>query len=233
MKTEKREVRFSRRGFLLAAAAFCLAPLARARGEAKKIIVLVKNKIPVKKTVPVTPPGSISLERFSHTCIACHLCVAACPSQVIQPAAARLGSGGIFLPRLDNEKGYCTYECIRCGEVCPSGAILPLAQKEKKRVQIGKVHFIRENCIVITQGTVCAACAEHCPTKAVDIIPGSNPPVPVVNQEICVGCGACEYACPSKPHKSIYVEGNRVHQEAKPPKKKKLKAPDPAADFPF
>jgi len=223
----------SRRSFLLAAGTLCVAAAQWAYAGGKKNIVLVKNKIPVHKTVTVTPPGSKSIDHFSHACIACHLCVSACPSQVIQGAANRYSGTGLFLPYLDNEKGYCTYECNRCGEVCPSGAILPLPLKEKQRVQIGKVHFIRENCIVITQGTVCAACSEHCPTKAVDIIPGSKPPVPVINQNICVGCGACEYACPAKPHKSIYVDGNPVHLKADKPKKTKLKAPKPDEDFPF
>ena len=40
--------------------------------------------------------------------------------------------------------------------------------------------------------------------------------LPKVNPEICVGCGGCEYVCPAKPYKAIYIEGNAVQQEAKP-----------------
>ena len=34
------------------------------------------------------------------------------------------------------------------------------------------------------------------------------PRVPVVNEERCIGCGACEYVCPSRPDAAIYVEGH-------------------------
>ena len=32
----------------------------------------------------------------------------------------------------------------------------------------------------------------------------------------CIGCGACENLCPARPFSAIYIEGNPVHQEAKP-----------------
>jgi ferredoxin len=31
--------------------------------------------------------------------------------------------------------------------------------------------------------------------------------IPEINQDICVGCGACESVCPAIPYKAIYVEG--------------------------
>jgi len=37
-----------------------------------------------------------------------------------------------------------------------------------------------------------------------------------VNPDICVGCGGCEYVCPVRPFRAIYIEGNPVYQEAKP-----------------
>ena len=39
------------------------------------------------------------------------------------------------------------------------------------------------------------------------------PMIPVVNEEKCIGCGACEYVCPSRPFSAIYVEGHEVHKE--------------------
>lgn len=41
--------------------------------------------------------------------------------------------------------------------------------------------------------------------------------IPEVNNDICIGCGACEYPCPTKPYKAIYVDGNPVHLEAEKP----------------
>ena len=36
--------------------------------------------------------------------------------------------------------------------------------------------------------------------------------IPVVNEEMCIGCGACENLCPSRPFPAIYVEGHEVHR---------------------
>lgn len=36
--------------------------------------------------------------------------------------------------------------------------------------------------------------------------------IPVVNVERCIGCGACEHVCPSRPNSAIFVEGHEVHQ---------------------
>ena len=31
--------------------------------------------------------------------------------------------------------------------------------------------------------------------------------IPAVNENKCIGCGACEYVCPARPLSAIYVEG--------------------------
>ena len=37
--------------------------------------------------------------------------------------------------------------------------------------------------------------------------------MPVVNEEQCIGCGACEYLCPSRPVSAITVNGLSTHIE--------------------
>ncbi len=188
---------------------------------------------PVVKEYPVSPPGSGSLEHFNDRCTACHLCVSACPSHVIKPAFLHYGLAGIMQPRLDYHASYCNFDCVVCTEVCPTGALRPISLEEKHTLQLGKVKFIKQNCIVFTDGTDCGACAEHCPTKAVSMRPfRGNLFLPEINPDICVGCGACEYACPTSP-KSIFVEGNPVHEVADKPVIEALEQPDPEEDFPF
>ena len=180
-----------------------------------------------------SPPGSFSIDHFNSSCTACSLCVAACPTKVLQPAVLQYGLNGIMQPYMDFNSGFCNYDCTRCSEVCPAGAILQTGIDAKRRIQTGKSVFVKENCITYTNGTDCGACSEHCPTKAVHMVPfRNNLVIPEVNTNICTGCGACEYACPVRPFKAIYIEGNGLHETAALPEvkeKKTVREPD----FPF
>jgi ferredoxin len=192
------------------------------------------NSLKIQKQHPVCPPGSISLEHFNHDCTACHLCVSACPTKVLQPSFLEYGISGMMQPRMDYKTSFCNFECTLCGEVCPTGAIRRLLKEEKTQTQIGKVHFLRDNCIVFTDHTSCGACSEHCPTKAVNMVPfHGDLKIPSTNTDICIGCGACEYACPASPNKAIFVEGNTIHQKAQKPKIEELKPAADTKDFPF
>ncbi len=195
---------------------------------------VIPGTVPIFREHPVTPPGSLDRTRFNELCTACHLCVSACPTQVLQPTWIHYGWKGFLQPRMDYITSFCNYECTLCGEVCPTGAILELAAEEKKLVQMGKAKFVKENCVVYTRNTACGACSEHCPTKAVNMVPYKDKlTIPEVTDNICIGCGACEYACPTDP-KSIYVDGNPVHLRAEKPRVEKLEEHiDYKEEFPF
>lgn len=227
-----------RRDFLLNSGVFLLG-LAGVTEEKKIIIQSKPTTIPEQVTCPVSPPGSGSIAHFTAACTACHLCVSSCPSRVLVPSIFEFGLGGVMQPRMNFHTGHCNYDCTICMEVCPSGAILPLAVEEKKLTQLGVAKFIKENCVVYTDNTVCGACSEHCPTKAVDMVPYPNPAnkklkIPEMKPDYCIGCGGCEHACPTKPYKAIYVDGNPVHKLAKKPVIKKVDVNvDANEDFPF
>jgi ferredoxin len=188
-----------------------------------------------RQRYPVTPPGSRGMEHFSQYCTACHLCISACPTQVLVPSLFDYGIGGVFQPKLDFWASFCNYDCKICSEVCPAGAILPVTLEEKKLVQLGKSVFVKDDCIVITKKTECGACSEHCPTKAVHMVPYQEKlTLPELRNEICVGCGACEFACPTKPRKAIYVEAHPQHQRAeKPPETRPEAKEEKLEEFPF
>jgi ferredoxin len=183
---------------------------------------------------PVSPPGSKSIEHFSSLCTACHLCVTACPTQVLYPSFLDYGVAGIFQPKMNYDASYCNYDCVICSQVCPSGAILPADTATKKLIQIGKANFFKDECVIVANKKDCAACSEHCPTKAVYTVPYQGKlKIPELNNDLCVGCGACEHACPTTPRKAIYVKANPVHLQAKKPEVKKKKEFDVKQDFPF
>ena len=195
--------------------------------------------IPEKRTNPVSPPGSRSIKHFTSRCTACHLCVSACPSRVLAPSFLDYGLSSMMQPQMSFDSAHCNFDCTVCSNICPSGAILPLSKEQKQQTQVGVAHFIKENCVVYTDNTNCGACSEHCPTKAVHMVPYLNASdrklvIPEVNEKICVGCGGCEHACPTRPFKAIYVDGNPVHKVAEKPIVKKLdNKTNTNEDFPF
>ncbi|MBN2765291.1 MAG: 4Fe-4S binding protein [Paludibacteraceae bacterium] len=211
MKTAKKQTipDTSRRRFMLAVAT---TSLAAGKVLADKTIP-GHNSIKTERKKAITPPGALNSKHFLTQCTSCHLCVSSCPSEVIKPAFLEYGLGGIMQPMMSFEKGFCNYDCTVCTDVCPSNALISLTMEEKHHNQMGQVQLVLENCIVVTDGTSCGACSEHCPTQAVSMIPYKDGlTIPHIEVDICVGCGGCEYICPAVPFKAIYVEGIDKHK---------------------
>ncbi len=164
---------------------------------------------------PVTPPGSMNLERFKDKCTGCHLCVVKCPTQILKPAGLEYGFDYLLRPHVSYKTNYCNYECTICSDICPVHAIMPLTVEEKKLTQVGVATFVIDRCIVYTEDTDCGACSEHCPTQAVHMVAYEGTlTIPKVEPELCIGCGGCESICPVNPHRAIIVKANAVHQVA-------------------
>ncbi len=179
------------------------------------------SRVEYEMTAPILPPGASDRNHFQAKCTACHLCVSKCPAGIIRPSVTELGLSGFLQPVVKFEDGFCNYDCTICTEVCPTHALIPIKTKEEKhRLQIGRVVFLKENCVVETQGSNCGACAEHCPTGAVAMVPYGKPEqaltIPVIDADLCIGCGACERICPVRPYRAIYVDGLEKHAQAKP-----------------
>ena len=206
----------SKRSFLLASAMVAGAAMAQKKEKLMDGgLAELEDKVAPARQTPLTPPGSLSFQHFAQRCTGCQLCVSECPNEVLRPSSDLMH---LMLPVMSYEHGHCRPECTRCSEVCPAGAIVKVDKDEKSSIQIGHAVWIKKNCVPITDEVECGNCARHCPTGAIEMVPldendEESPMVPAINEAACIGCGACEYVCPSRPFSAIYVEGHEVHKK--------------------
>ena len=206
----------SKRSFLVATAMVAGAAMAQKKEKLMDGgLAELEDKVAPERQTPLTPPGSLSFQHFAQRCTGCQLCVSECPNDVLRPSGDLMH---LMLPEMSYERGYCRPECTRCSEVCPAGAIKPVDKPEKSSIQIGHAVWIKKNCVVLTDEVECGNCARHCPSGAIEMVPldpdnEESPMIPAINEAACIGCGACEYVCPSRPFSAIYVEGHEVHKK--------------------
>ena len=199
----------SRRAFLTGAAMGLTAIALEAQNKKRDGgFAEVLPKRAIDRETPITPPGSLSIRDFYKRCTACQLCVTACPNKVLRPST---DLKHLMQPEMGFEDGYCRPECTKCSEVCPSGAIISITPEEKTIYHVGTASVDRSLCVA-EKGTKCGNCARHCPVGAIQMVESSDGyMVPAVNTEICIGCGACENLCPSRPVSAITVNGRHDH----------------------
>ena len=150
------------------------------------------------------PPGA-DLKRINALCARCGNCMQACPYQLIQPDIGESGIDGIFTPVLkfrsknQDQEQYCFHDCVKCSQVCPTGALRPISVKEKHARPIGIAIVNAKKCIAWANNEYCAVCDEYCPFKAIKLVKRKDVMCPIVETDKCRGCGACESACPAEP----------------------------------
>ncbi len=201
-------VKIDRRKFLATGLIVATTPALTAIAHgAKRIQALERGSKPLVPSRYVAPPGRHSMTRFLEKCTGCGLCVARCPAKVLRPSSNEFGWLHPLHPVMDFESSYCRYNCTRCTEVCPTGALLPLTIEEKHIFIIGHAQVEPANCIG------CGLCVSRCPRKAIALrprtatSPGHSRSIATVDTAACIGCGACEYICPATPIKAIVING--------------------------
>ena len=148
----------------------------------------------------VLPPGAGDRRTFALRCASCQLCVANCPGKCIRPSV-RLKSFG--QPVMDFRHGYCLVGCTKCSRICPENALRVKAAEDRPHVHMGYAVWRKDLCVRTANGEECKACVRKCPVRAVHLVKG----FPVVDRDACIGCGACEHACPARPEPAIRVMG--------------------------
>jgi ferredoxin len=174
----------------------------------------VTGKKAPERTSPIVPFGAGGEKNFYSHCTGCQLCVSQCPNNVLRPSSSL---EHLMQPEMSYEKGWCRIECTKCSEVCPAGAILAVKPEEKTSIHIGLASVDLDLCVVNRDGVSCGNCARHCPAGAIMMVrkdpsDENSLRIPTVNESRCIGCGACEYLCPSRPFSAIHVNGLKSHR---------------------
>lgn len=196
----------SRRQFLGALAAGAILPSVSTGS------VLAKYDNPLV----IRPPGALPEENFLARCIRCGECLQVCIGNGLQPSLLQAGLAGVFSPIVVARTGYCEFNCTLCGQVCPTGALQVLTLAEKHTFTIGNAFFDKNRCLPYAKDIPCIVCEEHCPTprkaiqfKEVKVQTSSGEGMvikqPYVVDDLCIGCGICEYKCPLSGDSAIRI----------------------------
>ncbi len=181
-------------------------------------VVVLRTGIQGKRRHPllIRPPGAQEEEAFLSRCLRCSQCMKVCPTSGLQPVLLEAGLEGLWTPRLVSRLGYCDYGCNACGQICPSGAIPNLDLESKRQAVIGLGVIDRNRCLPWAHGIPCIVCEEMCPTpekavrlEEVSVLNDRGEEVvvqrPYVLEDLCIGCGICEYQCPVEGESAIVV----------------------------
>jgi polyferredoxin len=171
------------------------------------------------------PPGSAPEEEFLDLCIRCGECMKVCPGPVLHPAGLADGFEALWTPAAVPTWAGCHQDCNFCTQVCPTGAIRPLAIEEKRRTAMGLAVIDTNTCLGHAGVEECRVCYEACQRAGYGAIElreieleihltaaerasmsfdyieqASHILAPVVDERSCVGCGQCENRCHTVNH---------------------------------
>ena len=191
------------------------------------------------KSAPLTlrPPGALDEDSFLSACIKCGLCAEACVNRESnldtqtgkpRPATLKMAKaqddvtiGTPFFKPLDVPCYMC--EDIPCVPVCPTGAldaasVTNSSGKLDFRMMDMGIAVVEPNACIAFWGIQCDACYRACPLldEAIKLEYGRNERTgkhaflkPVINMNVCTGCGLCEQACVTeKP--AIFVQPREI-----------------------
>lgn len=180
------------------------------------LAVPARFRLPESESRLLRPPGVRDENEFLKKCVRCGECMKVCLKNALYPATWQSGIEGFYTPVVIPRLGYCEYNCILCGQVCPTAAIPDLKVENKRLEVLGKAVFDKNHCLPFAKKIDCIVCEEHCPipdkairSREVKMTgqDGAERIVmePYVVEDICNGCGICENVCPLETKAGIQV----------------------------
>ena len=153
-----------------------------------------------EELIVVRPPYSKSESSFQEACITCEskACMHACEEEIILIRADGT-------PMLNFKKKGCTF-CEECANVCDVD-VLSLEHSDT-REQINARFIIGVESCVAHSGVICFSCKEPCIDDAILFNGMFNP---VIDMDLCTGCGFCQSRCPTN---AISYEAIKINQGA-------------------
>jgi len=170
------------------------------------------------------PPGALDEFEFLTKCTRCDKCVRACPENAIFKAGPGAGLA-LKTPTIDPRSIPC-FLCttLPCIPECDDGALLwPTLTRADgteiegpKAVRMGTALVKQSLCVtwetMAREARACRICVDRCPypEEALRMVAeeGDPHPHPVVDVEVCTGCGLCVFSCPAEPA-AIIIEPRR------------------------
>jgi len=171
------------------------------------------------------PPGALDELEFLTKCTRCDKCMRACPENAILVAPASAGLA-LKTPYIDPRSVPC-FLCttLPCISACDDEALIWPERtltdgrviEGPKAVRMGTARVKQNQCVtwetLDREARACRICVDRCPypEEALRIVgPAEGETVghPVVDADVCTGCGICVFACPAEPA-AILVEPRR------------------------
>src|ERR1035438_8683916 len=162
------------------------------------------------------PPGALDELEFLTKCTRCDKCMRACPENAILVAPPSAGLA-LKTPYIDPRSVPC-FLCTKlpCVAACEEEALIwprrTLTDKTEidgpRAARMGTARIKESRCV--TWGTTdqeareCRICVDRCPypEEAIRIAEpeaGETVGHPVVDADVCTGCGLCVFSCPAEP----------------------------------
>ena len=141
---------------------------------------------PLGNHLPRRPPWAQEENLFIQLCSRCDDCIHACEIDLLHR-----GSGGF--PEIRFEESGCDF-CGDCLKSCSTGALnAPFPAPSLAWTWRAKID---STCLSV-RGIVCRACGDACDTEAIRFeLQTGGRAQPLVNEELCNGCGECLGVCP-------------------------------------
>lgn len=150
------------------------------------------------------PPGALAGNDFLSSCIRCGQCVEVCPYDTLRLLDLTSGvqAGTPTFAPATNPCWLCQgHDSLKCIDACPTNALSPVDDPIDVRIGLA---VIDETTCLAYNGAMCRACWHACPYPNQALI-YDEMLRPMVDAEVCTGCGLCEHGCPMD-NKAVTIE---------------------------